>query len=68
MKDKHRKKTKTKMKKRSKSYIERVRAKQFCCAFKLGFLQLICQAFLIFTSIISKREIIIQVKTCCGGV
>ena len=25
-------------------------AKWFCCAFKLGFLQLICKAFLIFKS------------------
>ena len=25
-------------------YSERVRAKLFCCAFKLGFLQLICKA------------------------
>ena len=28
----------------------RVRAKSFCCAFKLGFLQLICKASLIFKS------------------
>ena len=27
-----------------------VRAKWFCCAFKLGFLQLICKASLIFKS------------------
>ena len=32
------------------SYSERVRAKLFCCAFKLGFLQLICKASLIFKS------------------
>ena len=32
------------------SFSESVRAKWFCCAFKLGFLQLICQAFLIFKS------------------
>ena len=31
-------------------YIERVRAKLFCCAFKLGFPQLICKAYLIFKS------------------
>ena len=30
------------------SYKKRVRAKGFCCAFKLGFLQLICNASLIF--------------------
>ena len=34
----------------NRSYIEKVRAKKFCCAFKLGFLQLICQASLIFKS------------------
>ena len=32
------------------SYSERVRAKLFCCVFKLGFLQLICKASLIFKS------------------
>ena len=32
------------------SYSESVRAKWFCCAFKLGFLQLICKASLIFKS------------------
>ena len=31
-----------------KSYGERVRAKWFCCVSKLGFLQLICRASLIF--------------------
>ena len=34
----------------SRSYSETVRAKLFCCAFKLAFLQLICKAFLIFKS------------------
>ena len=33
----------------NRSFSERVRAKRFCCAFKLGFLQLICKASLIFT-------------------
>ena len=33
-----------------KSYSERVRAKWFCCAFKLGFSQLVCQASLLFKS------------------
>ena len=33
-----------------KSYIKRVRAKWFCCAFKLGFHQLICKTSLIFKS------------------
>ena len=32
----------------NRSYSERVRAKWFCCAFKLGFFQLICNASLIF--------------------
>ena len=31
-------------------YSQRVTAKWFCCAFKLGFLQLICKASLIFKS------------------
>ena len=44
------KKTKTEKNKRDKSYSERVRAKWFCCAFKVGFLQLICKASLIFKS------------------
>ena len=29
------------------NYTESVRAKWFCCAFKLGFLQLLCKASLI---------------------
>ena len=44
------KKTKTEKNKGDKSYSERVRAKWFCCAFKLGFPQLICKASLIFKS------------------
>ena len=32
------------------SYTKSVRAKWFCCAFNLGFLQLMCQASLIFKS------------------
>ena len=57
-----------------KSYSERVRTKSFCCAFKLGFLQLICKASIILKSnlelalsIILKQRII-WVATCCGGV
>ena len=50
MKEKRRKKTKTEKNKGDKSYSERVRAKWFCCAFKLGFLQLICKVSLIFKS------------------
>ena len=34
----------------SRSYSERVTAKWFCCAFKLGLLQLISKASLIFKS------------------
>ena len=49
-KEKQTKKTKTERSKENKSYSERVRAKWFCCAFKLGFLQLICKASLIFNS------------------
>ena len=47
------------------NYSESVGAKRFCCAFKLGFLQLICKASLIFKSnlelalsiILKKREL-----------
>ena len=41
---------KQKIIRRDGSYSERVRAKWFCCAFKLGFLQLICKGSLIFKS------------------
>ena len=44
------KQTNTETSKGNRSYSERVRAKWFCCAFKLGFLQLICKASLIFKS------------------
>ena len=44
------KQTKTERSKGNRSYSERVRAKWFCWAFKLGFLQLICKASLIFKS------------------
>ena len=44
------KQTETERSKANRSYIERVRAKWFCCAFKLGFLLLICKASLIFKS------------------
>ena len=42
--------TKIERSKGNRSYSERVRAKWFCCAFKLGFLQLISKASLIFKS------------------
>ena len=68
-----RKKTKSKEKK-SKNYSESVRAKWFCCARKLGFVQLICKASFIFKSdlelalSIILKERITRVKACCGGV
>ena len=55
MKEKCKKTTKEKKQRQkgtreNRSYSERVRAKWFCWAFKLGFLQLICKASLIFKS------------------
>ena len=55
MKENCKKTTKEKQRKaeRSKgnsSYSESVRARWFCCAFNLGFLQLICKASLVFNS------------------
>ena len=44
------KQTKAERSNGNRSYSERVRAKWFCCAFKLGFLQLICKASLVFKS------------------
>ena len=44
------KQTKGERSKGNGSYSERVRAKLFCCAFKLDFLQLIFKAYLIFKS------------------
>ena len=44
------KQTRTGKNKGDGSYSKMVRAKWFCCAFKLGFLQLICKASLIFKS------------------
>ena len=49
-KNNKRKKKKTEKSQGNISYSERVRAKWFCCAFKLGFLQLICKTSLIFKS------------------
>ena len=59
------KQTKTERSRGDRSYSERVRAKWFFCAFKLGFLQLISKASLIFKSnfeltlsiIFKKREL-----------
>ena len=50
MKEKRKKKKDRKEQGRDRNYSERVRAKLFCCSFKLGFLQLICKASLIFKS------------------
>ena len=44
------KQTKAERSKGNRSYSKSVRAKWFCCVFKLGFLQLICKASLIFKS------------------
>ena len=44
------KQTKAERSNGNRNYSERVRAKWFCFAFKLGFLQLICMASLIFKS------------------
>ena len=47
---KEKRQTKTEKNKGDKSYSKRVIDKWFCCAFKLGFLQLICKASSIFKS------------------
>ena len=58
------KQTKTKNYKWGGSYIERLRAKWFCFAFKLGFLQLICNGSLrkpnlelALSNILNEREL-----------
>ena len=56
------KQTKAERSKGNRSYSERVRAKSFCCAFKLGFLQLICKSFksnleLVLSIILKQREL-----------
>ena len=57
-----------KKQRRGASYRESVRAKWFCCTFKLGFVQLICKASLIFKSnielalsIISKERELLKI-------
>ena len=53
MKEKRKKQKNKQRQKRARgnrSYCERVRVKSFCCAFKSDFLQLICNASLIFKS------------------
>ena len=44
------KQTKTERSKGNRSYSGKVKVKWFCCAFKLAFLQLICEASLTFKS------------------
>ena len=77
MKEKHKDNNNKKQNKGDGSYSERVRDKWFCWAFKLGFLQIICKASLIFKSnlelalskeICFKGKRIIWDKVCCGGV
>ena len=57
------------------SFSESVRAKWFCCAWKLDFLQLICKACLIFKSnlelalsIIFKKEDYLSQNILCWSV
>ena len=74
MKEKGKKNKDRKEQRGDASYGESVRAKWFCCAFKLGFLQLICKATLILKSNLELtlnhfiRTRIIRVKACCAGV
>ena len=50
MKEKGEKQQRQKRKRCDGSYSDSVRAKWFCCAFKLGFVQWMCKASLIFKS------------------
>ena len=50
MKNNKKKQAKTQKSKGNRSYSERVEAKWFCCAFKLGFLELLRKASLILKS------------------
>ena len=50
MQKNNKRKTKTERSKGNRSYRKRVRARWFCCAFKLDFHQLICKASLILKS------------------
>ena len=51
MKEKGKKNKDRKTQRGGISYSESMRAKWFCCAFKLGFIQLICKASLILSQI-----------------
>ena len=67
------KQTKTERSKGNRTYSERVRAKWFCCAPKLGLLQLKCKASSIFKSdlelalsiILKERELLKHVAVEC---
>ena len=52
--------TKAEKNKVGKNYSETVRTRQFCCTFKLVFLQLICKASLIFKSNLELALLIIS--------
>ena len=59
------KQTKTERSKGNRSYSERVRAKLFCCAFKLGFLQLIYNSSSIFKSNLEiALPIVLKTENC----
>ena len=70
----HKKQRQKKEERDDTCYSKSVRTKWSCCASKPGFLQLICQASLIFKSnlelalsvILKEKEL--WVKACCGGV
>ena len=56
------KQTKTERSKGNKSYSKRMRAKWFCCAFKLSFLQLIYQASLTFKSNLQWKHVAVKCR------
>ena len=57
------KQAKAERSKENRSYSEKVRAKSFCWTFKLGFLQLICKAFLILILYFICKIILNELKT-----
>ena len=56
------KQTKTERSKGNKIYGKRMRAKWFCCAFKLSFLRLICRASLIFKSNLESKHVAVKCR------
>ena len=46
----------------NKSYSKRMRAKWFCCAFKLSFLQLIYKVSLIFKSNLESKHVAVKCR------